>query len=391
MLTNRWLILAALAAARVSMGFQFQSVASTSSLLTEALGIGYTQVGTLIGLYMLPGVFLALPVGALGARFGDKRVISLGFTAMVFGGLIMGLGNGLNELMLGRVLGGAGSIALNVLVAKMVTDWFAGREIRLAMGAILSTWPIGIALGLLTQGSLAQAISWQAVMFATSGLSAFGLLLIVGLYRSPPGLETEDRRTMRLTLPRRQLLLVSMSGIAWAFFNVGYAIFFSFGPDSLQARGVSEFGAGVLISIGVWITMVSTPVGGYVTERWGHANLFIIIFSLLCAGVMGLFPFVMIPTALSILLGIFIGPPPGAMVSLPSEALTPENRGTGLGIFYTWFYLGMALGPAVAGLGRDVTGSAATPLLIGSIAFALVVPFLMAFRTFQGGDAKRSP
>lgn len=387
MLTNRWLILAVLALARISMGFQFQSVASTSALLTEDLGVGYTEIGSLIGLYMLPGVFLAFPVGVIGARFGDKRIVGYGLLAMAVGGLAMGFSSSFPQLMAGRLLSGIGSIALNVVVAKMVADWFADREIRLAMGIILGTWPMGIALGLVAHGPMAAAYSWQATMFATAVVSAFGMALVVGLYSSPTYMATEKRPSLHFALPGSQFVLVCLSGIAWAVFNVGYAIFFSFGPDVLQSRGVDSIDASALVSIGVWISIVSVPIGGYLTERFGRTNAFIAVFSLLCAAAMGLFPFLSFSIGLSILLGLFIGPPPGAMVALPSEALTPENRGAGLGVFYTWFYLGMAVGPVIAGLGRDVTGTAATPLLIGAAMFVLVIPFLVAFRMSQSRNA----
>ena len=35
-------------------------------------------IGTLVGLYMIPGLFLAVPSGFIGRRFGDKRIVLLG-------------------------------------------------------------------------------------------------------------------------------------------------------------------------------------------------------------------------------------------------------------------------------------------------------------------------
>ncbi len=43
-----------------------------------------------------------------------------------------------------------GAILFNLVITKMTADWFARREIVLAMSVILSTWPFGIALGLFT-------------------------------------------------------------------------------------------------------------------------------------------------------------------------------------------------------------------------------------------------
>ena len=81
MLTNRWLWLAVLFLIRITLGFQFQSVGSVSSPLRADLGIGHAEIGTLIGLYMLPGVVIALPSGLLIKRFGDMRTASYGDTA----------------------------------------------------------------------------------------------------------------------------------------------------------------------------------------------------------------------------------------------------------------------------------------------------------------------
>ena len=58
---NRWAILAVLFAVRLTMGFQFQSVAAVAPLLERELGVSLADIGVLIGLYFTPGVALALP------------------------------------------------------------------------------------------------------------------------------------------------------------------------------------------------------------------------------------------------------------------------------------------------------------------------------------------
>ena len=70
-IAQRWRILGALTFARTSIGFQFQSVAPLAPLVSGELGLDNTELGWLIGLYLLPGVVAALPGGLLGARYGD--------------------------------------------------------------------------------------------------------------------------------------------------------------------------------------------------------------------------------------------------------------------------------------------------------------------------------
>ena len=56
---NRWGILAVLFAVRLTMAFQFQSVAAVAPLLGREFGVGLADIGILIGLYFTPGVALA--------------------------------------------------------------------------------------------------------------------------------------------------------------------------------------------------------------------------------------------------------------------------------------------------------------------------------------------
>jgi fucose permease len=84
----RWRALAVLTMARTAMGFQFQSVPSVSTGLMHDLALDYADLGLLVGLYFLPGVFVSIPAGLAGPRYGDKRVVLAGLVLMVGGGLL---------------------------------------------------------------------------------------------------------------------------------------------------------------------------------------------------------------------------------------------------------------------------------------------------------------
>jgi cyanate permease len=83
---------------------------------------------------------------------------------------------------------------------------------------------------------------------------------------------------------------------------------------------------------------------------------------------------------------IALGVPAGAMMALPAQALRPENRASGMGIFYTWYYVLMAVLPGCAGLVRDLTGSAAAPILFAAAMVLLCALVLLLFHA-----AKRMP
>src|ERR1700720_3484812 len=90
-LRNRWFILAALFVVRLTMAFQFQSVAAVAPLLGREFGVGLADIGILIGLYFTPGIALALPGGAIGQRLGDKNTVLGALLLMLIGGVAMAL------------------------------------------------------------------------------------------------------------------------------------------------------------------------------------------------------------------------------------------------------------------------------------------------------------
>ena len=184
-MTGRWGILAVLFTVRATMGFQFQSVAAVAPILTRDAGIGLADIGLLIGLYLAPGMAIALPGGALGRRYGDKPAVLTGLALMFLGGLLMAFWPSWSAQICGRLLAGLGGVLLNVIMSKMVTDWFAGREIASAMAIFVNSWPVGIALALIVLPPAGMAYGVPAVYLISSATVALGFITFAAFYRSP--------------------------------------------------------------------------------------------------------------------------------------------------------------------------------------------------------------
>ena len=188
MLSNvdeRWFILAVLFLARTAMGFQFQAVAALSSSVITDFSIDYTQLGLLIGLSLFPGIVIAYPGGLLGQYFGDKRIAAFGMALMVAGGLLTAT-EGYPVVLAGRLISGVGAALLNVLLTKMTIDWFIGREIGTALAVLVSSWPVGIGVALVTLPWLAANTSAATGFAGTAAVAALVLVLVVAVYRAPP-------------------------------------------------------------------------------------------------------------------------------------------------------------------------------------------------------------
>jgi MFS family permease len=179
-------------------------------------------------------------------------------------------------------------------------------------------------------------------------------------------------------LDRLALLAVIVAGMIWGLFNVGFAMIFSFGPSLLAERGWSIAAAGSAISLVMWLSVVSVPLGGFLADR-GNPFMLTIAASIAVAALLAwLTRSDAVITAL-VLIGLIGGFPAGPIMSLAARVLAPETRAIGMGVFYTLFYAAMMVGPAVAGRLAKSAGTAAVALDLGALTVLACPPLMWLF------------
>jgi cyanate permease len=174
------------------------------------------------------------------------------------------------------LISGVGAVLINVLMTKMVVDWFAGREIVTAMAILVASWPFGLALGLLLFTPLAVSQSWNAVMYAAALMALASLLLMALTYRDPVGMPAGSSSGLNLTLTRNEWLSVSLAGSIWTSYNVGFIVLISFLPELFTAHGYSITEAGRVVSFLGWMLIPTIPLAGYLAERFHQSSLCLI-------------------------------------------------------------------------------------------------------------------
>ena len=371
---NRWGVLAVLFTVRLTVAFQFQSVAAVAPLLGREFGLGLADIGLLIGLYFTPGVAIALPGGAFGKKFGDRNTVLLALVLMLIGSLMMAATPTWSVQVAGRLIAGAGGVLLNVQMTKMVADWFAGHEMSTAMAIFVNSWPAGVALSLLILPAIGTAYGVSAVYLAVAALIA-PCIALAATYQ-PPTQAAATVTTSFARLDRRALMAVTLAGLIWGLFNVGFAIVFSFGPTLLVERGWTIAAAGSTISVVLWIAVFSVPLGGMLADRLRRPQLILVAGAILFALLMLLLPRRHEVLLLVIAIGVVSGQPAGPIMSLPARVLQPATRAIGMGIFYTVYYAAMMLGPIIAGACGKWTGSVAAAFDFGA-ATVLVCPLIL--------------
>lgn len=387
-LTNRWAVLALLFFASLVIPMQFQSVAAFAPILTQEAGLSYTQVGMLTGLFMLSGVFLALPGGLLGAWIGDRAVMGIGLSLMLLGSLIFAFNGDVATMSAGRLLEGAGGALFFVQRTKVVTDWFVGREISTAMAIMASSFGLGVGIALPVMGGLAEVASWQAAVHFTSALTALSLVFVILFYQDPPGAETSAQNSTGGTkrswlLSWKETILIVVAGNPFALFVSGYVAFMSYAPLLLIERGYSTTEAVSLVSLVALVSIGSVPLGGYLTDRFARPNWFIAGGAAATAAACFILPLWGPPLLWILLFGLFRGGCTGGIMALPSEVLRPENRSVGIGLFFTVYFVGMALMPLISGTIQDASESAATAIWFGGALWLMIIVTLLIFRLLK--------
>ncbi len=405
-MTGRWGVLAVLCLARVSMGLHLQVVAAVSPFLIADLGLGYGEIGTLIGVFLLPGAVLSMPGGLISRRFGDTRAMIGAVVLLAVGTAMLAASSGFWMAVVARLVAGAGGTLLTMQVAKIATDWFAGRELSTAIGILLGTFPLGIAAVMAGLPLVATASGWRVAVAIVAGSALVTLAIVAAFLRdrgargegrgtrgegpdAPAGVSASGERSMAGERPRlwaisrREAGLVLIAGAAFSLLNAGLVVFTSFVPVLLLRRGFGEIEAGVLTSWASWILIATLPPAGLFLDRARPVTVWLVMSALLSALACLALPSLEPAWLWIALFGVVFAPVVVGSMALPGEVLQPETRATGFGLFFTTNYVGFAILPAVAGVLVDLTGSAAAPIWFAGLVFAAVVPLVLWFRWMQ--------
>ena len=375
--TRPWFILAAVALARVGFGYQYQTVATLGPDLMQRYGLDYAGLGTLIGAFMLLGGFLALPLGLLARRLGDRLVLGAGLALMVLGPAVSAAAAGPAGIGAGRSAAGVGAVAMIVLQNKIIADWFAGRRFMWAISVSVAAYPIGVGLAQLVLPPLALAYGWRAAFLSGALPMAAATAMFLASFRpSPHAAPTPPR----FSLPGgRECLLLVVAGLIWTAYTAGYSGYTAYVPSLMAARGESLVLTGVVLTIATWGNVPATLLGAGLAARLGGFRIFLLGTVALVVGMIGT-ALLDWPVICAVVIGIVGSFHPGVIMAVGTLSARPENRAVGMGLFYSMYYAGGAVVPAMCGWAADMSGGPEGALLAAAAVSALAVPMYLLHR-----------
>ncbi len=371
------IILISLTLARIAFGYQFQTIASLSPELMAKFGLTYTQLGTLIGTYMMCGAVSAVPLGLFGRRLGEGRVLSVGLVLMTVGAWVSASASTATGVGMGRALAGFGAVAMIVLQNKIIAEWFTGRLFVIAISITVCAFPVGMGLAGLVLPVVHKVFGLQAALLTDMVPAGLSFVLFALSYSEPANAPSGRRR---FSLPTgSECILLAVAGTTWMAYTAGFSGFISYLPATLALRGYGAPLIGAVMAIAMWGNVVGTLAGGGIAARAGAFNVFLFGTVSLVAGMLGLMLTTQ-PVGCAFVFGILGSIQPGIVMAASTLSAKPENRAVGMGLFYTIYYAGGAAAPALCGIAADYVGKPEGGLLAGAILSALAIPAFLAHR-----------
>ena len=367
---RRWLVLASAVVSFFAVGATFFAVPPLVPQLVDGFGLDHLLIGILMGSIAVPAVGLAIPLGSAVDRWPARATANAGLLLMAAGGTTFALASGFPALLAGRLVFGAGGLLLNLLLARLVTTAFAGRELSLAMGVFNSVYPASMIVMFTLHPILLRIAGWRGELLALAALA------VVALPLSNLALPA-SRRAGRTPVPghrSRGRLTPALVGLAaaWALFFGVYAAVFTFAPE--WAGG--DAGALRTVALIAWAALVLAPLVGAAIDRVGRPARWLAAALALLALVLAAMALDVIdPAAAMIVVGAATAAALTATYSLPARLAPAANLGFAFGVITACSNLATLAGPAATGAIRDSGASWRTPwatLAVAALAGAVI-------------------
>lgn len=337
-------------------------------------------VGVVVGGYAITQMIFQVPFGTLSDKWGRKPTIIFGIVLFGIGSLICALTNDIYMLILGRFLQGAG--AIGAVVTAMISDLVKEESRGKAMAMMGGTIALSFALAMFFGPFIGGLYGMHTLFWITFAVAIISIVILVTAVPNPPKIthSYEEKVNYKDLLKNQNLLTMNITNflqkglMTFAFVLIPVVMTKTFGFETSELYKVYL----PALILGV-IAMGPSAV---MAEKKGKYKLMLsigIAFFALSFGIMGF-----VSSDVLFIIGItifFVGfnihEP--IMQSLTTKFARVNQKGTVLGVFNSFGYLGTFFGGLVGGYVIEFHSLVSTSIIVIFISLAwLVLIYKMA-------------
>jgi MFS transporter, DHA2 family, methylenomycin A resistance protein len=211
-----------LALAAMSLGFVVvQLDVSVVNVALERLGVafgsGVSGLQWVVNAYTMAFAALLLTAGALGDRFGSRRVFIAGFVLFTSASLACGLAPSLGTLIVARAIQGVGAATLVPSSLALLNHSFTDSADRArAVGIWTGAGGLAVAAGPLIGGVLVGSLGWRSIFLVNIPIGAIGVWLAIRYVEESPRVASRG-----IDLSGQLLAIVALCALAGAIIEAG--------------------------------------------------------------------------------------------------------------------------------------------------------------------------
>ena len=319
------------------------------------MGLSYTQSGALMSAYFVGYMLGQIPWGMLADSRGTRPTITLSVLGVSASTILFGLSPTAGYAMASRFLSGLLGAGIFVPSVRLVSAWFNSEERGTALGVL----NIGGSVGLVAAAWAVPLVSLDAgwrLTIRSAGAIGVAAGAAVWLLLRDRG-DYNDRRLDLSNLPFNDRIFWILALTQFIRLG-GYYTYIAWLPLVLKEEyGLSVVATSGALSLFNVAGMLSNPLGGLVSDRFGKRNVLMASFAFLGLDVLvfawqpsGLWVYIAV-----LVLGWFIN-----FVRSPSFTIIPDVFGTEAagsisGVHNTFASLGALVLPYTLGFIRDYT------------------------------------
>jgi MFS family permease len=351
------------------------TIAPALPRIVQEMHITPSEIGLVITVFTLPGIFIMPLIGAGADRFGRRRVVGVCLLIFGLGGLACYWAEDFSTLLILRFVQGIGAAPLSSLNIAFISDLYSGRTRTAAMGYNQAVLSIGAAAFTAIGGVLAT-LGWR-YPFVLPALALPVALLVLRVLKTPtvqtPPPLSEYLADAWRTLRQRSLVLgyvVTILGL-----TVVWGSYFTYFPI-LMGLKLNQPPAviGLVMTAMTLSSAMSSALIGRLSARVSGRDLLRASF-LLYGLALAAAPWIREPWLLAVPAAV-VGLAQGLFIptvqSLLGHFSTIENRGIVMAFYGSAIRVGQTLGPFSMGLVFPWVGVDGVFFVSAGVAFALV-------------------